>query len=75
MVFNSKSLNDTIQYFLDSNNFFLSQENVFDSTENQVFFIQIISLETRIIYIDQENIGLSVFGLIFSGFNANSLSV
>ena len=43
----------------------LNQENVFDSRKSS-FIVQIISLETRIICLGQENIGLSVFILIFS---------
>ena len=39
------------------------------------FFIQINSFETRIIYIDQENIGLSVFRSISYWYNCNSFSL
>ena len=38
----------------------MSQENVFDPRKSS-FFIQIISLETRIIYLGQENIRLFVY--------------
>ena len=66
----------TIQYFIDSNNFFLSLENIFDSRKLS-FFIQIIFLETRIIYFGQENIINSVIkrSLLKSIFKYRSISI